>query len=304
MDDWRIGSLFAGIGGLELGLERAGLGKTAVQVECDEYATQILQTHWPNAKRYGDVREVGAKELGGLEVLCGGFPCQDISNANQHAQGLDGARSGLWSEYARLIGEVRPRIVVVENVAALLRRGIDRVLGDLASLGYDAEWGVFSASGVGAHHLRERIFVVAYPHGFGHLDCGPGIFSTENREQTLLELGCGGPAMADANCPRLEGRQEHRVRSSELPLGAGLRSKPGAWLPEPLVGRVANGIPDRVDRLRCLGNAVVPQVAEYVGGLIVTALQSKVESVTPLDAKQHEAPSQRKADETGAVNDF
>lgn len=160
----KIGSLFAGIGGLELGLEWAGVGHTVWQVEQNAYAQQVLAKHWPNARRYDDVRTVGAHNLEPVDVLCGGFPCQDISAAGRGA-GLSGERSGLWFEYLRLVGELRPRFVVVENVSVLLVRGADVVLGGLAALGYGAVWTTLRAADVGAPHLRERLFCVAYAEG-------------------------------------------------------------------------------------------------------------------------------------------
>ena len=160
----RIGSLFSGVGGLELGLEWAGVGHTVWQVEKDPYARAVLAKHWPDATRYDDVCTVGAHNLEPVDVICGGFPCQDISYAGKGA-GLAGARSGLWYEFARIVGELGPRFVVVENVAALLTRGIDAVLGTLADLGYDAEWSTLRASDVGAPHRRERVFLVAYARG-------------------------------------------------------------------------------------------------------------------------------------------
>lgn len=157
----KIGSLFSGIGGLELGLEWAGVGHTAWQVESDPYCRQVLAHHWPDAGRFDDVCTVGAHNLAPVDVICGGFPCQDISYAGLGA-GLQGARSGLWREFARIIREVGPAYVVVENVRALLTRGIDQVLGTLADLGYDAEWHSLSAAEVGASHRRQRIFIIAW----------------------------------------------------------------------------------------------------------------------------------------------
>lgn len=157
----KIGSLFSGIGGLELGLEWVGVGHTVWQVEMDPYCQAVLAHHWPDAQRYTDVREVGAHNLSPVDVICGGFPCQDISYAGKGA-GLAGERSGLWTEFARIVGELGPQYVVVENVHALLTRGIDQVLGTLADLGYDAEWSTLRASDVGAPHRRERVFIVAY----------------------------------------------------------------------------------------------------------------------------------------------
>lgn len=159
-----IGSLFSGIGGLELGLEACGLGPVIWQAEIDPHARAVLEQHWPEVRRYNDVREIDANAPP-PEIICGGFPCQDISNAGKRA-GIGGEKSGLWSEYARIIRALRPRVVFVENVAALAVRGLDRVLGDLASLGFDAEWDVLRASDVGAPHLRARLFILAYAHGF------------------------------------------------------------------------------------------------------------------------------------------
>src|SRR5947208_11045335 len=159
------GSLFAGIGGFDLGFERAGI-KTIWQVEIDDYCRRVLAKHWPSVERFSDVRGVGKDVLAPVDIVSGGFPCQDLSNAGKRA-GIDGERSGLWSEMHRVICELRPRYVVVENVAALLIRGMGRVLGDLAEIGYDAEWDCFRASDFGAPHERERVFLIAYPHSNG-----------------------------------------------------------------------------------------------------------------------------------------
>lgn len=155
-----LGSLFSGVGGLDCGFERAGF-EVKWQVENEPYCVKVLAKHWPDVKRYGDIREVTGEELEWVDCICGGFPCQDISNAGKRA-GITGARSGLWSEFARIVRVVRPRFVVVENVAALLGRGMGVVLGDLAACGYDAEWGCVSAASVGAPHLRNRVFIIAY----------------------------------------------------------------------------------------------------------------------------------------------
>src|SRR6185436_6276502 len=157
-----VGSLFAGIGGFDLGFERAGF-EIAWQVEIDPFCRAVLAKHWPDVRRYDDVRTVGP-ELARVDVIVGGFPCQDISFAGAGA-GLAGARSGLWDEFHRLIRTLRPRWVVVENVAALLQRGIDTVLGALARLGFDAEWSCLSACSLGAPHVRRRVFIVAHTHG-------------------------------------------------------------------------------------------------------------------------------------------
>lgn len=167
-----IGSLFSGIGGLELGLEAAFmesgiLARVAWQVEQEPFCGAVLAKHWPDADRsVTDVRQAGAGTLARVDVICGGFPCQDLSYAGRGA-GLAGERSGLWWEFLRVIRELEPRLVVVENVAALLSRGIGDVLGPLAALGYDARWDCIRASDVGAPHRRERLFIVAYSDSSG-----------------------------------------------------------------------------------------------------------------------------------------
>ncbi len=229
-------SLFSGIGGLELGLERAGLGHTRWQVEIEPFNRKVLAAHWPDAERFSDVREVSAADFPGCEVICGGFPCQDISQAGLKVEGIDGQRSGLWREFARLIGEVRPRIVVVENVPDLAVRGLGRVLGDLSDLGYDAEWEVVSAQDAGAPHIRRRLFIIASPR---------------DSDQD------GEPVMPG-----------HEAEARRVP-----RDISSFWgdHPEPL--GVDDGGAYRMDRLRALGNSVVPQVAEIVGRRAVRILR-------------------------------
>jgi DNA (cytosine-5)-methyltransferase 1 len=233
-----IGSLFSGIGGLELGLERAGLGPVIFQVEKDEYCRAVLAKHWPNATRFEDVKDVGRFNLAPVDVLCGGFPCQDISLAGDGDGIEEGARSGLWREYARIVGELRPSYVVVENVAALLGRGMGRVLGDLASLGYDAEWDCIPASAVGAPHRRDRVFVIAHDGG----ERGEGIGTWPVRRVAEFSW-----------CENVRRPEDFRNRSD---------------IPEPLVCRAGDGLPNGVDATFALGNAVVPQVAEVVGRVI------------------------------------
>jgi DNA (cytosine-5)-methyltransferase 1 len=246
------GSLFSGIGGFDLGFQRAGI-ETRWQVEIDPYCRRVLAKHFPDAKRFSDIRECGSHNLSDVDIVSGGFPCQDISNAGKRA-GIDGERSGLWSEYARIICELRPRYVVVENVAALLGRGMERVLGDLAAIGYDAEWQSIRASDVGAPHRRERIWIVAYP--------GREHFDVQQRIQRICESARSGSDVADA-----EIFTERAGLCARDPKGQRRRrfSDGGWWAVEPDVGRVAHGVPTRVDRLRGLGNAIVPQIAEWIG---------------------------------------
>lgn len=245
-----FGSLFAGIGGFDLGFERAGM-VCRWQVEIDEYATRVLAKHWPNVHRERDIRECGPHNLQQVDVICGGFPCQDISYAG-HGAGLDGERSGLFFEAVRVVRQLRPRIVVLENVAALLTRGLDRVLGTLAEIGYDAEWHCIPAAYVGAPHIRDRVFVLGYANGTRWFA----------RQQTCKTVGHGHTAVSAGRHAAPMANPKQKPKRCDW------------WAIEPAVGRVADGVPARVDRLRGLGNAVVPQVAEFIGRCVVEALQT------------------------------
>ncbi len=232
-----VGELFAGIGGFGLGFERAGF-QVKWQVEIDDYATRVLEKHWPSVERFRDVRECGAHNLAAVDVIVGGFPCQDISVANTSTSGgsgLDGDRSGLWREYARVIGELRPSYVIVENSPALAIRGLDGVLADLAALGFDATWTTIRASQVGARHRRERMFICAYPNGDG-----------------------------------LQGRRTDGPLAS---LSVSSLGQLADWptISAPFGCRTIDGIPDRVDRTHALGNAVVPHVSEWIARRILDA---------------------------------
>ena len=224
--------LFSGIGGLSLGLHWAGM-RTVAFCEAGRHASAVLRRHWPGVPVYDDVRTLSAARLcvDGVprpDLLCGGFPCQDISSAGRGA-GLDGARSGLWAEMARLVAECRPSWVVAENVPALRSRGADRVLGDLEALGYACWPLVVGAAHAGAPHRRSRVWVVAHAAGEG------------------LEGGRPAPGPA----PRLPAERS------------------GGWAPAPPVRRVADGLPERVERLRALGNAAVPDTAAMIGRAVM-----------------------------------
>lgn len=155
----RVGELFAGIGGLGLGLERAGC-TVAWQVEVDPACRRVLERHWPDVPKRGDVRLCDASTLAPVDLLAGGFPCQDVSTAGKGAGVGHGRRSGLWREFARLIVELRPRWVLIENVPALRTRGADRVLGDLEAAGYTCWPLVVGAHHLGAPHRRDRVWIV------------------------------------------------------------------------------------------------------------------------------------------------
>jgi len=265
------GSLFAGIGGFDLGFERAGF-KTVWQVEIDEYCRRVLERHFPGAERFADIRDCGKHNLKPVDVISGGFPCQDISNAGLRA-GIDGERSGLWNDMQRIVGELCPRFVLVENVAALLVRGAGRVLGDLAALGYDAEWKIIRASDVGAPHRRERVWILAYAESHG---CRGLANSGEAEDPTVprrtfrvlrgwperaVQLGDGCGDLVNAASGRLA-LADSNLQPAHGP--AISREECNPWTTEPNVGRVAHGVPRRVDRLRALGNAVVPQIAQWI----------------------------------------
>ena len=261
----RVLDLFSGIGGFSLGLERTGGFETVAFCEIEPFPRRVLAKHWPEVPCYDDVRTLTGARLAAdgiaVDVITGGFPCQDLSVAGKQRGMGEGTRSGLWSEIVRLIGDLRPRYVIVENVAALLagpseRRGgwFGRVLGDLAECGYDAEWENIPASAVGAPHRRERVWILAYPQSIGHGQRGKsGNVSAQNGRQNSEVL-------------RIAGRTGER--SGYICRGSG-------WAAEPDVGRVAHGIPDRVDRLAALGNAVVPQITELIGRAILAAEKVK-----------------------------
>lgn len=219
-----------------MGFDRAGL-QCSWQVEIDENCQRILKKHWPEVPKHGDIRTF---EPTPVDVVCGGFPCQDISNAGK-CEGIDGQRSGLWSEYVRIIRTIRPRFVVVENVAALLVRGLDRVLRDLAACGYDAEWSVLSACQWGYPHARERLFCVAYPNG--------------------SELRTSGAAEAQRRTTNvfIDGVSEITPMESRRAIVANVDS-------------AVYGVSGVVDELRPYGNAVIPDMAEWIGRAILRSV--------------------------------
>ena len=255
----KIGSLFAGIGGFELGLERAIPGaQTIWQVEQNLYCQKVLAKHWPDAKIYNDVRNITKDTVEPVDILCGGFPCQDISLAGK-GKGLHGKKSGLWWEMLRIISELRPRIVVMENVAALLIRGGCKVVGSLAEIGYCTEWTVISARDFGAPHLRRRWFAVAYSDS----DSKP---SSSDNAQALERIVTD----SDITSSKRNGMSFGlRKKDSGSDLSFPKERYWGKTSPVSPLCRVDDGIPDRLDRLRALGNAIVPQCSEWVGQQIV-----------------------------------
>lgn len=279
----RVLDLFSGIGGFSLGLERTGGFETVAFCEIEEFPRRVLAKHWPGVPIYDDVRTLTAERLAAdgiaVDVVCGGFPCQDLSAAGRRA-GIEGERSGLWSELSRIIGELRPAYAIVENVPDLLNgeRGawFGRVLGDLAALRYDAEWHCIPAAAVGADHERDRVWIIAYPDSAGR--------------EPLYQLGwvprqaeVGEDAASDVaghNGARPQGRLHPRAISEDA-RNIGARLGPALSVADPfprehracspVLGRGENGIPNRVDRMHALGNAVVPQIPELIGRAILEA---------------------------------
>jgi DNA (cytosine-5)-methyltransferase 1 len=281
--------LFSGIGGFSLGLERAGF-ETVAFCEVSLVCRHLLATHWPEVRAYDDVKTLTADQLRAdgivVDAICGGFPCQDLSFAGKGA-GLAGARSGLWSEFSRLIRELRPRVVIVENVSALLSRGLGVVLGDLATSGYDAEWDCIPASAVGAPHRRDRLWIVAYARSEQHKSFGDAfrralaaqLSSSALADSTNYGSGlweqfeeCHEGSRYVAHSAWFQrGRSEQRPERERIGPGRESVGIGWQWLTEPAVGRVAHGVPARVDRLHGLGNAVVPQIPEILGRAIIQA---------------------------------
>ena len=228
----KILDLFSGIGGFSLGLERAGM-TTVAFCEIDPFCRRVLAKHWPEVPIHDDITKLdGRAYRGASDVITAGFPCQDISVAGKRA-GISGESSGLWAHVARLVREVGPRFVLLENSASLTVRGLGEVLGDLAELGYDAEWNCIPAAAVGAHHLRARQWILAYPAGF--------------RDGLAADKVCSGRLLTEL-CAR---------RIPEPGVGRVVERLPSQM--------------DRA-RLRALGNAVDPRIPEQIGRAMMEAV--------------------------------
>lgn len=350
-----VGSLFSGIGGFDLGLERAGM-QVIWQSEIDEFASRVLKKHWPDVPNLGDITKIDWSEIERPDVICGGYPCQPFSTAGKRGGAND--KRHLWPAMHNAIRVLRPRYALMENVRGHLSLGFGRVLGDLAEIGYDAEWQIIPAAAVGAPHKRDRVFIVAYPtsefcngsndntriglesqplselRNNGGSQFVANTNNTRNRTPkrrindnratqikkrqvfSQFELGRRGAEMANAESKQSNGRQsasdtkqfkqkrlQKQVRTSSSTLADTNSKFVGQygsssdvadqsrqwhdqrerqktndfgqwWEVEPSVGRVANGVSDRVDRLKGLGNAIVPQVAELVGALVVEHSQN------------------------------
>lgn len=252
----RIGSLFSGIGGLELGLEWAGLGPVVWQCEIDPFNRAVLEKHWPNVTRFVDVTQ--PRHYPDVDLICGGFPCQDVSQAGGGHKGLAGARSGLWYHFADVIAKARPPWVLIENVASGKQRWLPAVRRQMHLLGYRTRALGIAARDVGAPHMRRRVFVVAHSDG----DRKPGVSFDAEVERLPQPVG----HTVRVGRSRAEGQDDHR--RPEPAAGSG-------WAPEPAVRRVVDGLPGGMDgrrrraQVRAFGNAVVPQCAEVAGRVIL-----------------------------------
>ena len=254
MEKLKVLDLFSGIGGFSLGLERTGGFITTAFCEIEPFPRKVLAKHWPDVPCFHDVRELTASDVGPIDVITGGFPCQDISMAGKRAGMDNGTRSGLWSEIVRLVGELRPRYVIVENVANLLAGPSDRpggwfgrILGDLAECGYDAEWENIPAAAMGAPHRRERVWIVAYA---SEIRRNPLAIYKEARSRETNKSWL--PFFV---APR-------RVARDAFTRG----------LDEPAMFGSDDGLPHRLDRAGACGNAVIPQIPELIGRAILASL--------------------------------
>jgi DNA (cytosine-5)-methyltransferase 1 len=266
-------ALFAGAGGGILGGKLLGW-RTVCAVEWERYPASVLLARQndgilPPFPIWDDVQTFDGRPWAGIvDVISGGFPCQDISAAGKGA-GIDGERSGMWKEMARIIREVRPKYAFIENSPMLTTRGLERVLADLAQMGFDAEWGVLGASNVGAPHLRERVWIVAHSNSINERPIKNWLNKPKGNSQRKCISNSG--KLENSNSKR---QQEQRncqptkqtVAESECA---------SWWASEPNVGRMAHGVAARVDRLKSLGNGQVPQVAATAWRLLIERLQTK-----------------------------
>jgi DNA (cytosine-5)-methyltransferase 1 len=261
-------ALFAGAGGGLLGGHLLGW-RTVCAVEWDAYAASVLVARQndgvlPSFPIWDDVQTFDGQPWRGIvDVVSGGFPCQDISSAGKGA-GIDGERSGMWRHMARIIGEVRPKFVFVENSPLLVSRGLTRVLGDLTEMGYDAKWGVLGAHHVSAPHKRDRIWIMAYADSGRQQQCN----KKEREIPKPYEKSYVSNPSSQRGCCRHSKREDAKdaweLRGDKREDGAGM----GWWDTEPQLGRVANGVANRVDRLKAIGNGQVPAVARLAWNVL------------------------------------
>jgi DNA (cytosine-5)-methyltransferase 1 len=270
-----FGSLFAGIGGFDLGLERAGM-VCKWQVEKDDFALSVLERHWPAVTRWREV-ETFPPEDGhdyGVDLICAGVPCQPISQAGKRKGAFD--ERWMWGECLRVVAAFRPRFFVAENPVNLLNddggRTFSGIVHAIASVGYVCEWHVVRASDVGARHRRPRVWIVAYSDELRRAR-GDAPSALQGMVEARDESARGSQPSGSGRCSVAASTRFGDCLRRELEAASCVQGLPGAarlyWKAEPKLGRVVDGLPDRVDRLRCLGNAVVPQIVEIIGRAII-----------------------------------
>jgi DNA (cytosine-5)-methyltransferase 1 len=297
MTKLRVLDLFSGIGGFSLGLERTGGFETVAFCEIEPFPRRVLAKHWPGVPCYEDVRTLTGADVGPVDVICGGYPCQPFSTAGKR-EGANDDRH-LWPEYLRLINELRPSWVIGENVAGHISLGLDQVLSDMEAAGYAARAFVIPAVAVNAPHRRDRVWIIGNANEDRKPACAEhdearglsGVVA--DAKLAGLERPTGGrlygtgrakvvPAgrsenVADANRHNAQGQQPRGIDPKERPRqitgspGPRFAGDGGVWSVEPDVGRVAHGVPDRAHRLAALGNSVVPQIPELIGRAILEA---------------------------------
>ena len=279
--------LFSGIGGFSLGLERAGM-TTVAFCEIEDYPRQVLAKHWPGVPIHSDIRKLdGTQYRGTVDVICGGFPCQPFSHAGKRG-GKDDDRD-LWPEMLRVIREVQSPWVIGENVAGFINMELDRTLSDLEDEGYACQTFDIPACGVGAPHIRHRVWIVAHADSerfqeqrrpepdaeeHGAIECGSRSIRGPDEQERHQEGGEATGRDSEGTGPDVG--HSNRNRCDQRGQGIAATGSDGVvranrWEPEPPVGRVAHGIPSRVDRLKSLGNAVVPQIPEILGRAILNS---------------------------------
>ena len=307
----KILDLFSGIGGFSLGLESTGYFETAAFCEIEPYCQKVLKKHWPDVPIFDDIRKLKGKDIGAIDIITGGYPCQPFSVAGKQKAEQDPRH--LWPEYFRLIQELRPTWVIGENVSGHIKLGLDTVLEDLASEGYSTRTFSISASSIGANHKRERIWTVANSNdsrdrtsqheansnwekineGWQEQSFSESSRQSENVANTQSQWrgeprysyqekrgSESSPTQPQSSSSDVADTNSKRQQEQWWPISVERQRKKGQelkceswWEFEPRVGRVAHGIPKRVDRLKTLGNSVVPHIPYYIGQAIIESYQ-------------------------------
>jgi len=273
LEKLKVLDLFSGIGGFSLGLERTGGFETVAFVERENYAQKVLAKNFPDVPIFDDVRTFDADGLGRIDVITGGFPCQPWSVAGKREGHLDTQDRDLWPKMASIIEELQPKWVIGENVQGFVNEpmGLARTLADLESIGYQSTYWILPAAGVGAPHRRNRVFILAHTRHGRRWDIrvtekGQDPQGKRSTNTDSVSRSSKQPSFVADNSGRGKQRGEKPVRKEQSAIERSCR-----WLPEPRVGRVAHGVPNRVDRLKGLGNAVVPQIVTMIGYAILEA---------------------------------